>query len=127
MITKIKRLRKSFFQNNFSLVLVGILILAAFLVVTNIKIYQKRVKLISQKESLEKEIQILEKESELLKAKISQAGTKDYLEKVAREELGLKASGEKVIVVKEEEAEEEEIKEAEKSFWQKWWQIIFGK
>ena len=81
-------------------------------------------------ESLRKEIQILEEKNKELKEEISQSGSEEYLEKVAREQLGLKAPGEEVIVINKEEKEEQpEIKQNEKNFWnpKSWWEWLKSK
>ena len=55
-----------------------------------------------------------------MKAGISQSQTQDYLEKEARERLGLKKPGEEVVAIKKIQSEEgtKEVKQ-EKNLWQK--------
>ncbi len=81
--------------------------------------HQRRAELIFQIEDLEKEIQGLEKRNQELKAGFSQLSDEDYLEKEAREKLGLKKPGEEVVVVLPPPESEKEVKEKEKGFWQK--------
>lgn len=121
MIAKFRKFKKrSSPQNIFFSVLFSVLLLSAvgFLIITNLQINQKRAELISRIKTLEREIQIAEERNEVLKGKISQAGTKDYLEKVAREQLDLKASGEEVVVIAKEKEEKKEVEEEKKSWWE---------
>lgn len=107
----------------FFLIFFGVLLLAGigFLSWTNIKIKQRRERLLSRVENLKKEIQMLEEKNKELKRQVSQSGTPEYLEKVAREQLGLKAPGEEVVIISKENEEKEEVKAEEE---QGWWQKI---
>ncbi len=126
MVAKAKKIKSSH-HTLFFLTLIGCLVLLAigFLIFSNLKISQRRTELITRIEALKKEIQILEEKNQQLQAEISKAGTKNYLEKVAREQFGLKYPGEEVVVITKEKEEKPEIKE-EKSFWnpQNWWEWI---
>lgn len=121
MITKNRELKKrSFSQSTFLYIFLAISFLGitGVLVFSNFKITQKRTQLQSQIESLKKEIQILEEKNQKLKAGISESQTEDYLEKKARESLGLKKPGEEVVVVlPPKEGREQEIPK-QKNLWQ---------
>lgn len=121
MVTKFKKSKKGSRQTIFFSTLLGILILIVigFLVVSNWKINQKRTELSSRIEALRKEIQILEEKKQELEAGISQAGKEEYLEEVAREQLGLKKPGEEVVMVLPSEETKEEKPVEEKSFLEK--------
>ncbi len=95
------------------------MLVIGFLVTTNIKISRRRAELTNRIETLKQEIGILEGKKEELKEKISQAGSEEYLEKVARDQLDMKAPGEEVVVVTKEEEEKEE-EEKEKRGWWEW-------
>ena len=120
MIPK-KRKKKKSFREIFTPILFGLIFLAfiVFLGVSSFKISQRRNILISQIEILQKEIQILEEKNKNLKSEISQSQSESFLEKEARERLGLKKPGEEVVAIKKIEGEEPEKIEEEKSFWQK--------
>lgn len=92
-----------------------------FLFITNWKIKQRRVELTNRIETLKQEVAILEEKNQEIKERISQSGKEEYLEEVARDQLGLKAPGEEVLVVKKESsfAEALEDEEEEKSWWEK--------
>ncbi len=135
MVAKFRRNRKRNIKSGiFFSVLFGalLLIIIGFLVFTNIRINNRRTKLISQIEFLEKEIQVVEGKKQEMEAKISQAGSKEFLEKIARDQLDMKKPGEEVVVAKIEEnpptggspADKEE-----KDFWnpQGWWEWIKNK
>jgi len=116
-----KRKRKSS-RNIFFSILLGVLLLLfiGFLVVTNLKISRRRAELTAKIAVLKEEIQILEQKKEELKENISQAGSEEYLERVAREELGLKASGEEVVVIiRAEEGDKEGAEGEKKGWWEK--------
>jgi len=124
MITKKFKKKKSF-QTIFFQVLFGLfaITIAVFLIVSNFKINKRRQELISQITFLEKEIQILEEKNEQLKAGIARTESESYLEREARERLGLKKPGEEVVAIKKVESEEAE-KPEEKNFWDKIWEKI---
>lgn len=96
------------------------MLVMGFLIITNLKIYQRRAQLTARIAGLEEEINILEQKNQELEENISQAGGEEYLEKVAREQLGLKAPGEEVVVITgEKEKENEEIEEQERTWREK--------
>jgi cell division protein FtsL len=120
---KIKRFMGIFFS-----VLVGALFLAAiaFLIYTDIKINKKRVDSIAKIDSLKIQISDLEKKNDDLKQKTSETGAKEYLEGVARDQLGLKKPGEEAVVIKEENVAENKATE-EKQGWWEWLKGVLGK
>lgn len=124
MIAKKFKKKKSF-QTTLFQILFGLfaIALAIFLIISNLRINKRRQELISQIEFLEKEIQIFEEKNQQLKAGIAQTESESYLEKEARERLGLKKPGEEVVVIKKVESEEAE-KPEEKSFWDKVWEKL---
>ncbi len=103
-------------------ILLGVLLVLVigFLIVTNIKINRQRTELTDRIATLKQEIGILEGKREELKEKISQAGSEEYLEKVARDQLDMKAPGEEVIVITKGDEEEKEEEEKEKRGWWEW-------
>ena len=135
MVAKFKKIRKRKFRkgNLFWILLLIIFVgLIGVLIVANVRINKKRAEYIDRIETLKKEIQEVEEKSEELKKGVSQAGSKEHLEKVAREQLGLKNPGEEVVVITKEEEESSSSAEATEdkgSFWnpKKWWELIKGK
>lgn len=124
MIAKFRKKKKrsswkSIFFSMFFVLLVIFVI--GFLFITNWKIKQRRVELTNRIETLKQEVAILEEKNQEIKERISQSGKEEYLEEVARDQLGLKAPGEEVLVVKKESsfAEALEDEEEEKSWWEK--------
>lgn len=121
MIAKKSKKKKSFQEIFFSILFVFLaLAIVTLLVTSNLRIKERRRELVSQIGVLEKEIQNLEEKNQELKAGISQSQTQDYLEKEARERLGLKKPGEEVVAIKKIQSEEgtKEVKQ-EKNLWQK--------
>jgi cell division protein FtsB len=85
-------------------------LLAVYLAYTNVMIFIERTRIGSDYTKLSMTYDELQEEKDLLKMRLGETYTDEYLEKVAREELGLYKEGEKVIVIKkgEEEVVEEE-------------------
>jgi len=73
-----------------------------FLAYTNIKIFIEIQKGDKELKRIEAIIEALNKESERLNFELGNTDSQAYLEKVAREELGLQKPGEQVIVIKKE-------------------------
>ena len=121
MIAKRRKKKKSFQEIFLSVLFVFFtLAIIGLLAVSNFKIRERRKELLSQIETLEKEIQNAEKKNQELKAGISESQTEDYLEKEAREKLGLKKPGEEVVAIKKIQSEEKQKEQKEeKSLWQK--------
>jgi len=89
----------------------------SFLIISNLKINQKRTELLNRIDSLKAEIQILEEQSEELQSGLTEIETEAYWEEKAREQ-GYKKPGEEQVVVLPPE-ETEEVPEVETSIWQK--------
>lgn len=122
MVTQFKKSKKGETrQTIFFSIFLGclILIVIGFLVISNWKINQKRVELRSQIEALRKEIQILEEKKQELEAGISQTKGEEYLEKEAREKLGLKKPGEEVVAILPPEKNEEDYNPPTTRPWKK--------
>lgn len=116
-----KSKKKTSFQPLFFYSILGImvLIIVGFLIDSNLKINKKRKELLGQINYLKKEIQVLEEKKQKLKAGILKQGTEDYLEKEAREKLGLKKPGEEVVVVLPPKENQEKQAKEKKNFWEK--------
>jgi len=132
MLAKIRKKRKTFFNNNWILSvlwIIGTFIIIAFLLFTNWKISQKRSELKNKVTELEEKITILNEKNEELKNKQSQLNNEEYLEKIARDQLGLKKPNEEVIVIQNEKKEqnESENKKSTKneSHWWNWLKSIW--
>lgn len=76
---------------------VAVLSICVVLVVANINIYQKKQRLNARIEALKTQIANLQAENDKLQEVIGNANNDAYIEKVAREDLGLQKPGEKVV------------------------------
>ncbi|OGG18511.1 hypothetical protein A2721_01855 [Candidatus Gottesmanbacteria bacterium RIFCSPHIGHO2_01_FULL_47_48] len=76
----------------------------------------------------EEELAKLEKEKGELVRKDKEAGTKDYLERIAYDKLGLARPGEEVIIVPEDvlASPSGEVAVREEENWKKWANLIFN-
>ncbi len=125
MIAKIRKNKKGkeakelFFS---VLIVFSIFLFVLFLIINNLKTNQKRKELNFRISTLKAEVQQAEKKKKKLEDKISQAGSKESLEKIARDQLDLKKPGEEVIVVKKPEREEESNKNKKEN--KGWWETI---
>jgi len=119
MVAKKIKKKKHFPGNIFYSLLIGIFFLGlvSFLIISNIRITQKRAEMKERIESLRKEIQILEEKNQQLKTGLSQAQQESYWEEKIREQ-GYKKPGEEVAVILPPEGSEQN-KQLEKSLWQK--------
>jgi len=123
MVSRFKKNKKRNSKRDifFSIFLGVLLVLViGFLINTNMKISRRRAELTNRITTLKQEIGILEGKREELKERISQAGSEEYLEKVARDQLNMKAPGEEVVVITKEDEEEKEEEEKEKKGWWEW-------
>lgn len=131
-----KNIKKDYFSNIFFSILFGLLLLGAltFLIITNIKIEERRKTFLLKIDNLQAEIQVLEDKNKKLRENIVQSETPEYLEKVAREQFNLKAPGEEVVVISKEKKQEENkgevnFQEGKRSFWdpRNWWEWLKNK
>lgn len=101
-----------------------VLIIVAAMLFADFKIYQRRQNLISQIDAYNKQIEEIKKRNESLKEQISKSDDKDYIEKIAREELDMQKEGEMVVsfVMPEQKSLEEQKTESffSANFWFGW-------
>jgi cell division protein FtsL len=71
-----------------------------FLLYSNVKMFQKRTELNKELQKIDSDVESLTKEKDLLKFRVGETSSKEYLEKVAREDLGMQKPGEKVVIIK---------------------------
>ena len=71
-----------------------------FLLYSNIKMFQKRTELDKNLETLNASVESLNKEKDSLNFSLGETNSLEYLEKVAREDLGMQKKGEQVIIIK---------------------------
>jgi len=97
-----------------------ILIIFVYIVIADIKIYQKRSEYLAQVESLKNQIQNLKDRNNDLKEGILKADEAEYVEKVAREELDLQKKGEKTVSFIMPQQQKSDSSNVNKSMWQAW-------
>lgn len=118
MITKYNKIQKQARQRLiFSIVFGFILaVIVGFLVISNLRINDKRAELNEQRDYLQKQLRELEAKRDQLQAQISETNQEDYLETEARERLNLQKPGEEVVAILPPN-EQPVQQEAEKKWW----------
>ena len=113
-------------ESKFLPIILGVLFLViiGFLVVSNFRINKKRTELQSQIKSLGDQIKTLEEKKAKLQAGITASESEAFLEKEARDKLGLKKPGEEVVVVIPSKEESAAPTTTEKNLWGKILQIF---
>lgn len=136
MIPESNKIKKGkSFKDKFSTILIVVISvgLIGTLLVSNIRMNKKRARYNTQIETLKDQIQNIEKKTAEIRKGVSEAGSDDQLEKVAREQLGLKAPGEEVVIITREDEDESsftsEVQEKKRNSWspKTWWSWIRGK
>jgi len=79
-----------------------------FLFYSNIKIFQKRTDLNKNLEVINSNVESLIKEKDSLNFRLGETDSEAYLEKVAREDLGMQKPGEQVVIIKKDAGLEKE-------------------
>ncbi|MFA5080054.1 MAG: septum formation initiator family protein [Candidatus Paceibacterota bacterium] len=87
---------------------------AVYLLYTNVMIFIERSKINSNYKNLDMTASSLLQEKEALKMQLGETYSDEYLEKVAREELGLQKEGEQIVVIKKNSGESKESEDVEK-------------
>ena len=114
----------------FAILFIG---LVAVLIGANLKINTKRQEMVNRIDELRKEIKDLESKNKELDKEVNASGSPEALEKIAREQLGMKKPGEEVVVIntdsqKEEKKPEEAKPEEQKAgVFQSIWKWFTGK
>jgi len=111
--------------------IIGLVLLCAvvFLVIADVKMYQRRKMLNVQIESLKNKIQNLQKENTTLNESMLRGDDNEYIEKIAREEFDLQQSGEKVVSFTAPQHQEQHDSEQKNIFgvWLSWFSGWFAK
>ena len=105
MIVKLKKKKKEgkYYDVFFSILIVFLFAyIILFLATSNIRIKQKREKFASQIKFLKSEIKLAKEKNNVLENKVSQTKSEENIERIARNQLGLKKHGEEVVVVKKQ-------------------------
>ena len=116
------------------LIIIGFIVLIVVLINANSRNIKKRTQYISRIDELKQEIEETENRKEELEKSLAQVGSREYLEKIAREQLGMKNPGEEVVVISKEDDDEFSSErsledEEKKNFWNPkyWWEWLMAK
>jgi len=80
-----------------------------FLLYSNIKMFQKRTELDKNLETLNSSVESLTKEKDSLNFSLGETNSPEYLERVAREDLGMQKAGEQVVIIKKGSDEQKSV------------------
>lgn len=89
------------------------------LLISCFNIYKKRVTAEKELNILNQEIDELNREKDLLNFTLGETHSDEFLERIAREELGMQKPGETIYIIKKESSEKEQIKEENYSFFER--------
>lgn len=108
-------------KDKLSIIVWGIfcLVFIGYLGFCNVRIWEKRHDLSKSSEKLEENIGALTKEKETLSFNLGETYSENYIEKVAREDLGMQKSGEEVVVVKKDGNTSSPESSANNNLWHK--------
>ena len=105
----------------FQLAGVLFIIIIVVLVISDIKIYQKRQQLTLEIANYQKQIEEIKNSSKILKDEIANSDNQDYIEKIAYEQLGEQKPGEnEVIFITPPDKKTESKPQTQNSSWMSW-------
>jgi len=112
--------KKDSWEGKIFLIFLGIFLFSiiVFLIFSNYRITKKRIELQGQIKNLQNQIRELEEKKAKLESALSSSDNPEFLEKEARDRLGLKKPGEEVIVILPPKKEQATSTVQKKSFWQ---------
>ena len=121
-----KKGNRDFFTKKLLFKTLGVLFLAGilFLVVEDVKIYQKKKQLSAQVENYEKQIESIKKSSQTLKDEIANSDNVDYLEKLGYEQLDQTRPGETEYMFINPPGKAKDASNTENSWFGNVWQWI---
>lgn len=102
-----------------------ILVVGLFLIVNFSRSIGELLKAGERVKDEEKKLQELEKKNEDLNKKLEEVQSSNYLEKMARDKLGLVKEGEVVVILPPLPSSEPATSKENLSNWQKWWKLFF--
>src|SRR3989344_3299632 len=129
MLTNFKKNQKGVAWRKKAILALAVIAAAIVLLVmvrANFAMYRKKQELNYQINSMQQKIAELKKSNEDLQQGIAEANNDSYIEKVAREELGLQKPGEKVISFVQADANGQAPSPPQQNFLQAWLGWIGG-
>lgn len=120
MVANFKKKQKGDASDNFfssPFIKFFLLIIIVFLVFADIKVYKDKRKLDLLVNNLKEKIQAIQNKNNTLEQGIARADDKDYIEKIAREELDLQIQNEKVVSFIMPKPQQKEEASIGKNYW----------
>lgn len=116
-----KKVNKDFFNKDLLYKIIGFLfiVIIIILIVSDVKIYQKKQQLDVQISQYEKQIADIQKSSQNLKEEIANADNIDYLEKIGYEQFNETKPGETEYMFVGQHDKKQEVAAKPQSFWQR--------
>lgn len=110
----------------FKKVLPFLLIASLIIIIKNLAVSIKDIRNSSKiTTNLQKELEQKRLKNEFLKQQLSYVKTDEFVEKEAREKLGLVKEGESVVIPSQEEDKKQPISNPSLPNWKKWWSLFF--
>ena len=127
MIAKKNKKVKSIITNlKRRLAIAGLVVLFIVLLNANIRILTEKQKAQKELQKVEESIEKTTKEKDNYNFQLGKSDSEEYLEKVAREDLGLQKPGEQVIVIKKQEDSQNSEDSGNTGFMQKIFNWVKG-
>lgn len=76
-------------------------------------------------DNLQKQLEAQKKENNFLQQKLSYVKSNEFVEKEARDKLGLVKNNEYIVIAPEQDAKKEEVEKTEDPNWKKWLKLFF--
>ena len=133
MVANFQKNIQSNFKKHFLLHLAGffIIFMLVVLVIANARMYKKKQELFLQVSNLEKKVKDIQNKNGILQQGINNANDSQYIEKVAREELGLQKQGETAVSFIMPQSEFQKVDISQKNSWWAWlgntWNFVKSK
>lgn len=122
MVADFQKKQKRNPQKQFLIICGGIIILVVIvlLIIANVRIYKRKAELNSQIENLKTKIEEIKNQNKDLEQGILKVNDDNYIEKIAREDLGLQKEGEKAVSFIMPKEKNQENSNQSKNFLQNW-------
>jgi len=111
------------FKNRFFVVIT--IIILVYLIISSIKSVLELRKTGQMVGEYEQELEAVKKQNQELKERLNEVKKPEFIEREAREKLGLGKPGESIVIMPKITIMPEKKKEKPLANWEKWWRLFF--